>query len=68
MESTVSFSICEALCGPPLVSQPEYHYAVPLRAARRPIDARRRAGGARRWPGGARGGVVRAAAAYAVAS
>lgn len=55
MESTVSFSVCEALSvGRRWSRKPGYHYAVPSRAARRPIGARRRAGGAR--GGGARGG------------
>lgn len=68
MESTVSFSICEALCGPPLVSLPGYHYAIPLRAARRPIDARRRSGRGEGGRGEGASGGRDAPAAYAAAS
>lgn len=75
MESTVSSSVCEALCGPPLVPQPGYYYAIPLRAARRPIDARRRTergGGRSGEVGGGESDGLRggrdAPAAYAAAS
>lgn len=67
MESTVSFSVCEALCGPLLVRSPDITTPFPYglhdgQSTRAAAPAGRAIG-----PAG-HGRIVRAAAAYAAAS